>query len=162
VRDCTWVPGCFENIGPQDFNCSSDRTADLGEKYNCIAWAVGRTDVFWWPLDLAGYHWPKGLPKEPLNQETLENFIKAFETEGFAVCQDGKCENGYEKIAVYANSSGNPKHAARLLSTGLWTSKLGDYEDIEHPILESLEGRAYGTVRVFLKRPIHNAEDQAS
>jgi hypothetical protein len=46
-----------------------------------------------------------------------------------------------------------PKHAARSLPNGAWTSKLGDDEDIEHSTLAVLEGREYGRAKVFLKRP---------
>ncbi len=41
---------------------------------------------------------------------------------------------------------------ARQVESGLWTSKLGSLEDIEHS-LEALEGSVYGAVAVLLKRP---------
>jgi hypothetical protein len=153
MRDCSWVPNVFENIQPQDFICSSDSTVYEVVKYNCIAWAAGKKDNFWWPRPERGYYWPPGLPREQLGQETLGNFINAFETEGFEVCGNGRFKNGFEKVAIYVDGNGHPTHAARLLSSGLWSSKLGDDEDIEHFKLNSLEGRAYGTVAVFLKRP---------
>jgi hypothetical protein len=34
----------------------------------------------------------------------------------------------------------------------LWTSKLGDWEDIEHDTWQSLEGGFYGHVAVFMRR----------
>lgn len=153
MRDCSWVTSRFENIRPQDFDCSSDRTAGELVTYNCIAWAAGKKDGFWWPRPEAGYHWPPGLPREQIGQETLENFIKAFETEGFTVCESDRFENGFEKVAIYVKNNDNPTHAARLLPSGLWTSKLGDDEDIEHTTLKCLEGKQYGKVRVFLKKP---------
>lgn len=156
MRDCSWLlksPERFANVRPNNFECSSDSTRDSDEKYNCIAWAVGKKDNFWWPRELGGFHWPKGLPREPLNKETVENFIKAFETEDFELCDDGEFENGFEKVAIYVNNFNVPKHAARLLPNGAWTSKLGDDEDIQHETLGVLEGREYGAAKIFLRRP---------
>jgi hypothetical protein len=155
VRDCSWLLRSredFGNVRPDNFKCSSDRTRDRDDKYNCIAWAVGKKDNWWWPRQLGGFHWPRGLPREPLNKETVENFIRAFETEGFERCDDGKFENEFEKVAIYVNNFNVPKHAARLLPNGAWTSKLGDDEDIEHATLEVLEGRGYGKAKIFLRR----------
>lgn len=45
-----------------------------------------------------------------------------------------------------------PKHAARQLASGRWTSKLGKLEDIDHA-LHDLEGMLYGAVVLFMKRP---------
>ena len=42
---------------------------------------------------------------------------------------------------------------ARQLPSGLWTSKLGESEDIEHQV-EGLEGSSYGNVLVYLCREI--------
>jgi len=152
MRDCSWVPSCFENIHPKDFDCTSDSTALEAVKYNCIAWAAGIDNEWWWPLSLTGYDWP-GIRREVAGQETIENFVSAFETKGFKTCKHSGYENGFEKIAIYVDDNGHPKHAARLLPTGVWTSKLGDDEDIEHITLRCLEGREYGRARVFLKRP---------
>jgi hypothetical protein len=154
MRDCSWVLGNanFDKIRTDNFKCSSDRTEDSTEKYNCIAWAAGKKDNWWWPRQTGGYYWPKGLPREPLNNETIENFLKAFESEGYERCDDGNFENGFEKIALYVNDYGVPKHAVRSLPDGSWTSKLGDYEDIEHSTLEAIEGRCYGRAKKFLRK----------
>ena len=61
-----------------------------------------------------------------------------------------------KKIAIYVNPDGKPTHAARQLSSGQWTSKLGQLEGIEHNILEGLTGSEYGTVAVMMKRPKKN------
>lgn len=45
-----------------------------------------------------------------------------------------------------------PTHAARQLSSGHWTSKLGDCEDIEHFALDGVANKIYGAAVVFLKR----------
>jgi hypothetical protein len=158
VRDCSWVPGKFENLAVAGFDvvrdCTSDRTAGLPANYNCIAWAAGKDSEWWWPLDVAGYYWPKGLPKESLSLETLENFINAFKTESYTECQTSDHEEGFEKVAIFTNQQGRPTHAARSLPNGAWTSKLGGGEDIQHPTLESIEGRTYGKAATFLKRRI--------
>lgn len=53
VRDCSWIlqaPDKFENVRPGNFTCGSDRTCHLPRwGYNCIAWAAGKTDKWWWP-----------------------------------------------------------------------------------------------------------------
>jgi hypothetical protein len=61
-------------------------------------------------------------------------------------------EPGFEKVALYADAAGIPTHAARQLSGGKWTSKLGRREDIEHA-LDDLTGDVYGSVVAFLKGP---------
>jgi hypothetical protein len=116
--------------------------------YNCIAWAVGLTNTWWWP-DPDGFDfWPPGIVRE----RTLAAFIQALATAGYAPCNDGSIESGWEKVAIYATDEG-PTHAARQLIHGLWTSKLGPDDDIEHP-LQGLCGPAYGIVVQFLRRSL--------
>src|SRR5258708_6988096 len=64
-------------------------------------------------------------------------------------------DEGFEKIALYSNAQGEFTHAARQKEDGIWTSKLGDWEDIEHRTLSGLSGNApaYGSVAKILKRP---------
>ena len=82
----------------------------------------------------------------------MENFLNAFKTKGYDECQTGDHEVGFEKVVIFVNNLGKPTHAARSLPNGEWTSKLGDAEDIQHPTLESVGGRAYGKAVAFLKR----------
>jgi hypothetical protein len=84
-------------------------------------------------------------------EETVDAFAAAFRTVGFELCENGKPEPGIEKIAIYA-LSGKPKHAARQLEDGSWTSKCGRGEDISHT-LDGLEGAEYGEPIAFLSRP---------
>ena len=117
-------------------------------RYNCVAWAAGESTVFawWWPVG-AGY-WPATAPRE----ETIEAFATAFATVGYRPCDmDVSLEDDFEKIAIYA-IAGKPKHAARQLRNGRWTSKLGREWDIEHA-LDGLEGATYGRVVLVLRRP---------
>jgi hypothetical protein len=46
----------------------------------------------------------------------------------------------------------SPLYAARQLPNGRWTSKLGEWEDIEHA-LHDLTGMVYGSVVLVMKRP---------
>ncbi len=145
---------CHKNLRGHHFKCTSDHTLHHPHGgYNCVAWAVGKTDAMWWPRRLGGFYWPQGLPREREFKETLSNFLRAFESEGFTSCEDGTFERGFEKIALYVTKSGHPRHAARLLPNGLWTSKFGFWHDIIHTDLEPLEDEHYGKASVFMKRP---------
>lgn len=125
-------------------------TSPEDDRYNCIAWAAGVSDVWWWPLgDPTGTHWPSGVPRE----ETVAAFLLAFASLGYVPCGSEALETGYEKVALFADAGGCPTHAARQLAGGAWTSKLGALADIEHP-LRAIEGVEYGTVVLLLKRPI--------
>ena len=126
-------------------------TSPRDKEYNCVAWAAGDTRQVWWPVEatrLQRVYWPAGVPRE----ETLEAFRQAFETLGYVVCDDDRLEAGFEKVARFA-LLGVPRHAARQLPSGRWTSKLGGWEDIEHG-LHDLTGMAYGSVVLVLKRPL--------
>lgn len=140
----------FPNLTRGEYEVTSNETAD----YNCIAHAAGKNDNWWWPDDPPSY-WPDGHDKT----ETLEAFVKAYATVGFA--HDGnhnfELEVGIEKIAIYIDADGVPTHAARQLSDGTWTSKLGEWEDIQHKTLQAMEdsgglGLGYGKVAIILKR----------
>jgi hypothetical protein len=88
------------------------------------------------------------------DDEELEGYTRAFETRGYRICDNEEYEEGFEKIAVYVDHLRMPSHTARQKAPGVWTSKLGDLEDIEHYSLDALAGPdpAYGTVERFMKR----------
>ncbi len=123
-------------------------TSPATRRYNCIAWAAGETESWWWPSPEAVHYWPEGAPRE----ETLDAFVRAFATLGFVPADDALLEPGIEKLALYARD-GKPTHAARQLSDGNWTSKLGKHIDISHS-LRGIEGPAYGRVVGLLKRSL--------
>ena len=156
MRDCTVVIRGFPNLITSGFDVIRDCTSDRTPDYNCIAWAAGKVDEWWWPWDISGYTWPKGngLRFEPPNQETLDNFVHAFKTLGYEDADNDLIEDGFEKVAIFTDLNGRPKHAARSLPSGVWTSKLGQGEDIQHPTLPSLEGNIYGRATYFLKRKL--------
>jgi hypothetical protein len=111
--------------------------------YNCFAWAAHDVENWW----SHSRHWPAGIARE----HTVEAYMAALATVGYTPCDDGKLEDGYEKIAIYLGD-GRPKHAARQMESGRWTSKLGPWEDIEHQ-LDGLAGGDYGDVSIFMRRP---------
>ncbi|MGO9273517.1 MAG: hypothetical protein ACLQOO_25320 [Terriglobia bacterium] len=87
-------------------------------------------------------------------RRTLNAFIAAYRALNYHPCSDPDLETGFEKIALYVDLIGVPTHAARQLANGLWTSKLGDFEDIEHKTLDCLNGQLYGSPLVYLKRRV--------
>jgi len=106
------------------------KTSEKTTQYNCIAWAAGDTNNWWWPkINPKGKsYWPEGVP----NEETLNAFIQAYRQLGYTECSDSLLENGYDKIAIYCDYAGKPTHAARQLPDGQWTSKLGPDIDVSH------------------------------
>ncbi len=125
-------------------------TSPQDRDYNCIAWAAGDTHHWWWPSeDSAREYWPAGVPRE----RTQAAFVAAFALFGYVVCDSEALESGHEKIAVFADEQGRPTHAARQLSSGRWSSKLGKREDIEHE-LHDLEGALYGLVVLVMNRQV--------
>lgn len=119
-------------------------TSPPDEDYNCVAWAAGDQGYWWWP----GRFWPKGVPP----METRVAFIKAFASKGYEVCDNGLLEAGLEKVCLY-EKLGRPRHAARQLPDGTWSSKLGMGNDISHE-LEGLIGNRYGKPAVFMRRKV--------
>ncbi len=134
----------FPNLESEGF----EETSPATEKYNCIAWAAGQPNQWWWPDQYSAYFWPPSSPR----MVTLDSFHKAFETLEFQLCPNGDQEDGFEKIAIYS-LEGKPTHAARQLASGTWSSKLGKNIDITHT-LRGLEGPVYGLVTNFMKRPL--------
>ncbi len=133
-------------------------TSEPTPRYNCIAHAIGKDDAWWWPEGQPQAYWPIEQ-----NEESIETFVQAYSKFGYTVCDSRDLEPGFDKIAIYADESSYPTHAARQTPEGRWTSKLGEWEDIEHDRLEALEGLAgkspgYGSVSVVLRRESSQAE----
>jgi hypothetical protein len=123
-------------------------TSPPSEKYNCIAWAAGHATQWWWPEEGPDIYWPAEIPQE----ETLPAFSALFAHLGYLPCGNSDNDEGFERIALFADDNGFPTHAARQLPNGRWTSKLGRAEDIEHE-LGDLEGKEYGNVIRVMRRP---------
>jgi len=113
--------------------------------YNCFAFALGRTDVWYSPKP--GYYWPRGIPKG----QHVKNLVLLHEKEGFALCDDGLLEEGVEKIALYADGQ-ECTHVALQAKDGKWWSKCAQDHDIEHESLDVLVGEQFGTIAHFMKR----------
>lgn len=122
----------FEHLREADYAVTSAPTS----QYNCFAWVLGRTD-----------DWVQaGDP------ERLDVLLELLHEAGFETCENASFESDMVKVAVFADSLG-PTHAARQLASERWTSKLGNWEDIEHENLGCLEGDFYGSVVALLRRP---------
>jgi hypothetical protein len=77
--------------------------------------------------------------------------VDVFRMLGYSTAGNRELEQGIEKIAIYGFEN-DPKHVARQLESGHWTSKLGKNVDIEHE-LDGLCGSKYGEVLVVMNRP---------
>jgi hypothetical protein len=102
------IQALFPRLATAPFRVTSEHDSS----YNCIAWAAGVTNQWWWPLgEAAEAYWPDGVPRA----RTLEAFHAALATLGYSVCTD---EPGVEKVALFADAHGLPTHAARQLANG--------------------------------------------
>jgi len=130
-------------------------TSPIDPSYNCIAWAYQIKERWMWPpagaqapvLDAVTY-WPDENASTEVDQ-----FMKAFSLKGYEKCDNPDFEEGYRKIALYVKPGTTEcTHAARQLSNGFWTSKLGQWYDIQHSTPKDIEGHLYGKVYCFMKR----------
>lgn len=123
----------------------------LDYDYNCIAFAAGDTQRWWWPVPFnGGHYWPLGVPREP----TVSAFVAAFESIGYELCSSGEPDDRYDIIVLYAREN-KPTHAARYEhSTDMWLSKLGIWLDIAHNRAEDIGGDIYGEPVQYMRRAI--------
>ena len=136
-----WLEQGFENLEGWDYSVVPD-SSDTHPDFNCIAWAAGDRENWWWP----GAYWPDGVAQE----ETIEAFVHAYGTRGYQICSGDDLEPDHDKIALYTHE-GRPLHAARQLDHLCWSSKLGPGEILCHP-LRAIEGKLYGKATIFLRR----------
>ncbi len=138
----------FPRLTTANYRITSEETAD----YNCVAWAAGDSGDWWEPTQPPdpNYHWPDGA----VRADTIDALVSAYATLGFEICPDGTPEVGFLKLAVYGQD-GTYTHVARQVGGGMWASKLGVFEDIEHESLEALTGDDYGDVVLFMRRPVN-------
>lgn len=132
-------------------NIALDRsqfTSPTDTKYNCIAWAAGFTDKWWWPDDYN--YWPSAAKLE----SSVDAFIQTFSLQGYSLLDtiDTSFVEGIEKVAIYCDNNHTTTHMSRQLDADFWTSKLGESEDISHHLLSTLEGAIYGKVCCILAR----------
>lgn len=117
--------------------------------FNCFAWAAGETHRWWEPDEKGRFFWPEEAPRE----YSLAAYVKAYETLGYVSCESALHEKDFEKIAIYVDSRGTPKHAARQLPSGRWSSKRGRDRYDTHTLLE-ISGSECGRVAMIMKRPV--------
>jgi len=142
------MPAFFEQVRTALPRLTADNhveTSPASWQYNCVAWAAGITDIWWWPSP--GRYWPADVPRE----ESLAAFVAALATLGYVPVGSAALEPGLEKVALYAMGD-QPTHAARQLASGTWTSKLGPAIDIEHATPDAVAGGVYGEVAVIMVR----------
>jgi len=130
----------FPRLTDENCEITSPRTI----KYNCIAWTAGAMDRWWQP----GVHWPVNSSR---NDHGIGNLVEAFRALGYEECENGTLEDGFEKVAFYGSGM-MYTHAARQISDGRWTSKLGQLEDIVHATVDALSGGDYGEVLQYMRR----------
>lgn len=134
----------FPNLAASGWHLASEPTS----QYNCVAFRLHDTRQWWQRVAIRGYYWPPGVRQD----ESVESWVEVYEIHGFRRCDNADLEQGFEKVAIYVRD-GEPEHIARQLESGVWTSKLGEYEDIEHNTLEGLMGESYGRAEIIMKRP---------
>lgn len=150
----TRLPDMLPRLRDSPFRITSDPTGD----YNCIAWALGDDERWWSPVDNDA-HWPTGLQRYPSGTIiSVDDVMQAFASEGFVECKDISLEEGYERVAIFADDDGFT-HVSLQLPTGSWTSKLGKHWDIEHE-LDAVAGFdsswpsfRYGEIALIMRRP---------
>lgn len=135
----------FPHLAERGYQITSPKDAS----YNCVAWAVGDTSRFWYDVKVKGYYWPPGAG----SADTVEGWKQVFTIHGYSETDSDELEDGFEKVAIYVDGSGDPSHVARQTEDGSWTSKLGKGFDIRHETLDSLENEEYGKATVIMRRP---------
>ncbi len=142
-----WVQVGTWNLSQETFPICADNHQVKGaadKSYNCIAWAVGRSDANWDPKEGddpdVNYFWPPNVPSD----YQVTSLIAALDSMGFVICTDGSLEDGVEKVAIYADGT-EYMHAARQLENGKWTSKMGKAQQIEHDAPEDLADPSMGS-----------------
>lgn len=98
--------------------------------------------------------WPQTYSDWPFWSPRLEHrdaFVAAFQWLGYRVCNSSRIEFWFEKVALYERGN-SPKHMARQLRDGTWTSTCGGREDITHFTLDALESYDYGCPVLYMRR----------
>ena len=139
------VPG-FPNTLLERVLITSPETWD----YNCIAWAFGDDTRWYWPTDHPSFYWPPNIRR----QHDLQSFVELYQLVSYQICADPSVEIGLEKIAIFAFPNGEPTHAAKQLSSGRWSSKMGPWHDVEHTLNSLNNSAEYGNAVIIMSRPI--------
>lgn len=142
----------FPNLASDDlFEITSPQTPN----YNCLAWACKYKDRWMQPPSIGTSPALDGVsywPKDAIEGLEIDCLVDAFQKEGFEICDNWQHEENFQKAALYV-IDGNWTHASRELRKGVWTSKLGCSNDIQHGTPYSVEGINYGQVYCIMKKP---------
>ena len=145
------LPQDLQTLFPKLADSSFSLQSPEDPRYNCIAFALDDENQ-WWEFGAKLCYWPPGFTEG----ESLESWIRVFELHGYSKTDNNDLESGTEKIAIYTDLDLMATHVAKQLPTGRWKSKLGRGHDIEHEVLDSLEGDQmdeYGIVaQIMLRR----------
>lgn len=115
-------------------------------EYNSISWAAGDTERWWWPDKFKQLYWPP----EAKRQASVGCCVEAFMQLGYEPSQHGALEPGFSKVSIFGDA--DLVHAARQVSNGLWTSKLGRSVLVQHGL--SAIDELYGRPAVFMRRSL--------
>ncbi len=134
--------GYFPQLASEEFTIVGPHT----ERYNCIAFAAGDTNIRWDDDDDLGY-WPESATRS----SSIDSLKEVFAAIGFEQCDGSGVEPGFEKVVLY-EQQGQWTHAAKQTLNGTWRSKMGDGPVIEHLNPESLAGGPYGNPTIYMRR----------
>ena len=138
----------FINEFPKLYGEGFEITDQPSERYNCIAYAAGDTDEWWWPDGIN--YWP---PWATLDKR-MESLEEVFAGLGYERCNDSSLEGSYQKVALY-EVQGEFQHAAIQMPNGRWRSKMGQGPVIEHRNPGSLSGGMYGDSAAYMRRALN-------
>jgi hypothetical protein len=158
VFEAEWFYLDFTNLDARNHKVTSPATPAVRHPerpyhiYNCMAMAVGDYTRVWWPGGM-GY-WPR-QPSEDTVDEVVDVLRADF---GYEICNDGKFEKDFRKVAIFADANNLPQHIAfQPNQTGSvrrrWKSKMGNNVNIEHELL-AVACKLYGSPVKFLRRPV--------
>jgi hypothetical protein len=142
---------CFPALRGRSYRITSPNN----DEYNCVAWVLRDTSR-WWEPAVDGFYWPRQIDPDDLDpDEDLAEYLRMFVERGFNECEDGQLETDVEKIAIFASGS-SFEHVAYQAPDGQWSSKMGPFNDIRHPLVADLVGTPPGGftgVATYLARP---------
>jgi len=125
--------------------------------YNCVAYALGEVnkDIDMLALSKRIDLTPFGLSNDKLDH-SINGYIKLISgLYSYEVCDNSEVEENFDKIVLFEglDEDGDISflHIAKQLDNGIWTSKMGAFEDIEHLTPDAVNG-LYGQPKVFMKR----------
>jgi hypothetical protein len=133
----------FPNL--KDFNVID---GNFNPRYNCISYEFGDTTTPWWPIKShKNEYWPTNISQGLY----INSFNDLFKLYNYVSCKnDDSFDINHTKIALFSKN-GIPTHACKQKDSISWTSKLGDFQVIEHNLYE-IQGETYGYILEIFKK----------